>query len=208
MLVRKIIHWMLAIQKQVKNNQSDNSHQDYLMKLLQRLENNTIETSLSAINELERLAQDNPQFHWIIMDMLTNFVREKTANLPPEEVISDSLVDKRILIQSAMIVIGKRDVKQDPENEQIDLSYTDLRGLNLQGINLAHTNLYQVNLSQANLVGANLEGAILSAANLAGANLTNANLHRANLYLASLKDAILDDAILEGANLREAKFTI
>ncbi|BAZ83395.1 MAG: pentapeptide repeat-containing protein [Sphaerospermopsis kisseleviana] len=199
---------MLAIQKEVKNNQSDNSHQDYLMKLLQRLENNTIETSLSAINELERLAQDNPQFHWIIMDMLTNFVREKTANLPPEEVISDSLVDKRILIQSAMIVIGKRDVKQDPENEQIDLSYTDLRGLNLQGINLAHTNLYQVNLSQANLVGANLEGAILSAANLAGANLTNANLHRANLYLASLKDAILDDAILEGANLREAKFTI
>ncbi|WP_228020483.1 pentapeptide repeat-containing protein [Sphaerospermopsis sp. LEGE 08334] len=173
------------------------------MKLLQRLENNAIETSLSAINELELLAQENPQFHWIIMDMLTNFVRNKAANLPPEEVISDSLVDKRILIESAMIVIGKRDVKQDPENEQIDLSYTDLRGLNLQGINLAHTNLYQVNLSQANLVGANLEGAILT-----GANLTGANLHRANLYLASLKDAILSDAILEGANLREAKFTI
>lgn len=228
MLVRKIIHWMLVIQKQVNNNQGDKSHQDYLMKVLQRLENNAIETSLSAINELERLAQENPQFHWIIMDMLTNFVREKTANLPPEEVISDSLVDKRILIQSAMIVIGKRDVKQDPENEQIDLSYTDLRGLNLPGINLAQTNLYQVNLSQANLAGANLEGAILSAANLtranlnftnlsgailsaanlAGANLTGANLHRANLYLASLKDAILSDAILEGANLRAAKFTI
>jgi hypothetical protein len=25
-----------------------------------------------------------------------------------------------------MIVIGKRDVKKDPENEQIDLSYIDL----------------------------------------------------------------------------------
>ncbi|MFM2060799.1 MAG: hypothetical protein RLZZ507_469 [Cyanobacteriota bacterium] len=226
MLVRKIIHWMLAIQENVKNNQGDKSNRDYLMKVLQRLDNNSIETSLSAIHDLEHLVEDNPQYHWIIMDMLTNFVRKKAANSYPEEAMSNSSVNTRKVIQAAISVIGRRDTKKDPENEQIDLSYTDLSRLNLQGANLEQTNLYQANLSQANLAGANLSGAILSAANLtganlnfanlsgailsaanlAGANLTGAKLHRANLYLASLEDAILNDANLDGANLREAKF--
>ncbi|MBD2295710.1 pentapeptide repeat-containing protein [Anabaena sphaerica FACHB-251] len=217
---------MLAIQNKLKNNKGDNSNQDYLMKVLQRLENNPIETSLAAINDLERLAEVNPQYHWIIMDMLTNFVRNKAANLCPEEVMSNTSVNTRSLIQAAITVIGRRDTKKDPENEQIDLSYTDLRGLNLQGANLEQTNLYQANLSQANLADANLSGAILSAANLSGANLSaadlsgailsaanlrgadlsGAKLHRVNLYLASLEDANLSDAILDGANLREVNF--
>jgi uncharacterized protein YjbI with pentapeptide repeats len=222
----KIIPWMLLSTKNFKNNQINNSHKQQLMKFINQLDNNSIETSLSAIHDLEQLAKVNPQYHWLIMDMLTNFVRNESANLSPNRAINNS-IHTRKLVQAAMTVIINRDPKKDPENEQIDLSYTDLRGLNLQGANLAQTNLYQANLSQTNLAGANLSGAILSAANLTGANLnfanltgtilsaanlasanlTAANLHRANLYLASLKDAILHDAILEGANLREAKFT-
>ncbi|MEA5576419.1 pentapeptide repeat-containing protein [Anabaena sp. UHCC 0451] len=226
MSFRKIIHWMLLISGNIKNNQNNNFYQDYLMKVLQQLDHNSIETSLSAINDLERLAEMNPQYHWIIMDMLTNFLRNKAVNLSTEEVINNSSLNTRTVIQAAINVIAKRDTKKDPENEQIDLSYTDLRGVNLEGANLEQTNLYQANLTGANLNSANLSGAILSAANLTGANLNSANLsgailsaanlssanlsganlHRANLYLASLEDAILNDAILDGANLREVKF--
>ena len=130
-------------------------------------------------------------------------------------------------IQVALTVIGRRNAQKDPENEQLDLSHTDLRGANLNDANLELTNLYQVNLSGANLAGANFSGAILSAANLSDANLAGANfsgailsaanlsdanlagakLCRANLYLANLHGANLRDAMLEGANLRYAKLS-
>ncbi|MBD2420410.1 pentapeptide repeat-containing protein [Anabaena cylindrica FACHB-243] len=217
---------MLEINENLKHDRHNKHYQDYLMKVVAQLENNSIATSLDAINDLEHLAGVNPQYHWIIMDMLTNFVRNKAASISPEEVTNNSAENARKVIQAAITVIGRRDTKYDPENEQIDLSYTDLRGVNLQGANLEQTNLYQANLSEANLAGANLEGAILSAANLSGANLnfanlsqailsaanlrganlSSANLHRANLYLASLQDAILNDAILDEANLREVQF--
>lgn len=221
----KIIRWILEIQEKIKHNLDNNSYQFYLMKVIKRLENHPIETSLSAIKDLEHLLEVNPQYHWIIMDMLTKFVRNTTANLSSQEITGNSSANTRAVIQAAMTIIVNRDTNKDPENEQIDLSYTDLRGINLQNANLEKSNLYRANLSQANLSGANLEGAILSAANLSGANLnfvnlsgailsaanlsganlSGANLHRANLYLASLQDANLNNAILEGANLREAK---
>ncbi|MEA5553960.1 pentapeptide repeat-containing protein [Anabaena cylindrica UHCC 0172] len=222
----KIIRWMLVINEKLNHDQHNKNHQHYLMKVVNRLKNNSMAISLDAINDLEHLAEVNPQYHWIIMDMLTNFVRNKAASLSPEEVTNNSAENTKQVIQAAITVIGRRDTKYDPEDEQIDLSYTDLRGVNLQGANLEQTNLYQANLSEANLAGANLEGAILSAANLSGANLnfanlsqailsaanlrganlSGANLHRANLYLASLQDAILNDVIMDEANLREAQF--
>ncbi|WP_071189914.1 pentapeptide repeat-containing protein [Trichormus sp. NMC-1] len=224
---KKIILWMLEIRERLKHTQQNNSYQQYLMNVIPRLENNSIETSLSAINDLEHLAKIQPQYHWVIMDMLTHFVRNKSPILSPEELMINSSTNIQEVIQAAITVIGRRDITKDPENEQIDLSYANLIGVNLSGANLAQTNLYQANLSNANLAGVNLEGAILcaanltganlnlanlsgailSAANLSGANLSGANLHRANLYLASLQNAILNDTMLDGANLRETKFS-
>lgn len=226
MLAPKIIPWMVGIKPKFPNYQNNKHHKNHFMKSIQRLNNHSIETSLSAINDLENLVKVNPQYHWITMDMLTNFIRNQTTNLSRESVTNNSSINTRKLIQAAMTVIVNRDTAKDPENEQIDLSYTDLRELNLQYANLKQTNLYRANLSQTNLIGANLAGtilsaanlnsaklnsanlagAILSAANLNNANLSSANLHRANLYLASLENTILNDAILDGANLRETKF--
>lgn len=211
--VKKIGLWMLEIQERY-------SYQHYFMNAIPRLEDNSIETSLSAIHDLEHLAKMRPQYHWIVMDILANFVKNKVP--------INSSTNLQPVIQAAITVIGMRDVTKDPENEQIDLSYTNLSGLNLYGVNLAQSNLYKTNLSNANLATVNLEGAILSAANLSGANLNfanlsgailsaanlsganlnYANLHRANLYLANLQNAILDNTILDGANLRETKFSV
>ncbi|MFN6460410.1 MAG: pentapeptide repeat-containing protein [Nostoc sp. DedVER02] len=194
---------------------------------IEQLGNNTIKTSLTVINDLEQIAQNHPQYHWIIMNILSNFLREKTLYLSQEEVTTNLSVKVRADIQAALTVIARRDVNKDPENEQLDLSHIDMRGVNLNGANLQQINLYQANLTganltEANLAGsilsaanleganlylANLEGAILSAANLKGANLTGANLHYASLYLANLHGAILNDAILDRANLREVKLS-
>ncbi|MEH2272201.1 MAG: pentapeptide repeat-containing protein [Nostoc sp.] len=222
----KIFLWIHAFQEQVKNTQYQLPKQR-LKIASEQLRNNTIETSLAIINDLEQIAHNYPHYHWIIIDILSIFVRENAAYMPQEEVRSNLSTKVRVDIQAALTVIARRDANKDPENEQLDLSFTDMRGANLNGANLEQTNLYQANLAGANLREANLAGAILSAANLEGANLylanlegailsvanlkranlTKANLHCASLYLATLHGAILNDAILDGANLRETKFS-
>jgi Pentapeptide repeats (8 copies) len=218
----KILWWIPTFQKKVKKTQHQ-SPKEILNIASQQLGKKPIETSLSVINDLEKIAHNYPQYHWIIMNILTTFVRENSSS---EKVTSHLSTKIRLDIQAALTVIARRDVNQDPENEQLDLSHTDMRGANLHGANLEKTNLYQANLAGANLREANLAGAILSAANLEGANLylanlegaivsvanleranlSKANLHRASLYLARLHGAIINDAILDGANLRETKF--
>ncbi|MFK0735501.1 MAG: pentapeptide repeat-containing protein [Gloeotrichia echinulata IR180] len=186
-----------------------------------------LETSLTAIDDLEQIALEYPQFHWIIMDNLTMFVRNHAPYQPQTELKPNTSLGICQDIQAALTVIARRDINQDPENEQLDLSHTDMSGVNLSGANLEKANLYQSNLSGAELCGANLSGVILTAANLKGANLSGANLHgtilsaanlsdanlsdanlyQANLYLATLYGAILDNTIFSGANLRESKFS-
>ncbi|MEH2420741.1 MAG: pentapeptide repeat-containing protein [Nostoc sp.] len=215
-----------AFQERVNQTQYQSPKQR-LRIAIEQLGNKTIETNLAVINDLEQIAHNYPQYHWIIMDMLTIFVRENALYMPQEEITSNFRAKIRADIQAALTVIARRDVNKDPENEQLDLSHTDMRGANLNGANLKQTNLYQANLAGANLREANLAGAILSAANLEGANLylanlegtilsaanleranlSGANLHRATLYLAALHGAVLNDATLDGANLRQAKFS-
>ncbi|MEH2250097.1 MAG: pentapeptide repeat-containing protein [Nostoc sp.] len=222
----KIYLRMHTFQEKVNQTQHQSPKQR-LRIAIEQLGNKTIETNLAVINDLEQIAHNHPQYHWIIMDMLTTFVRENAFYMPQEEVTSNFRAKIRADIQAALTVIARRDVNKDPENEQLDLSHTDMRGANLNGANLKQTNLYQANLAGANLREANLAGAILSAANLEGANLylanlegtilsaanleranlSGANLHRATLYLAALHGAVLNDATFDGANLRQAKFS-
>ncbi|MFS0513841.1 pentapeptide repeat-containing protein [Nostoc sp. UIC 10607] len=224
--VSKIYLKIQDFQKKV-NKIPNYSPKQRLRIAIEQLGDNTRETNLAVINDLERIAHDFPQYHWIIIEILTNFVRENAPYIPQAEITSNLPTKVCVDIQAALTVIARRDINKDPENEQLDLSHTDMRGANLNRANLEQTNLYQTNLSganltEANLAGAilsaanleganlylaNLEGAILSAANLKGANLKGANLHCASLYLAGLHGAVLNDAILDGANLREAKFS-
>jgi Pentapeptide repeats (8 copies) len=224
-LLSKIFLKIVVAQDKIINTQHRSSKQR-LKIAIEQLENNSIETSLVVIPDLQQIAQDYPQYHWLIMDTLTTFVRVNSPYML-QGIMSNPSAKVSTDIQVALTVIASRDVKKDPKDEQLNLSHTDMRGANLNGANLQQTNLYLSNLSEANLSGANLEGAILSAANLEGANLSGANLegailsaanleganlsranlNRANLYLARLHRANLDDAILNGANLREAKFS-
>ena len=181
--------------RKVNQNQHQ-SPKESLRIAIEELGNNTIETSLAVINDLEQIAQNNAQYHWIIMSILTTFIRENSPYMPQDKLTSNLSTKLRVDIQAALTVIARRDVNKDPENEQLDLSHTDIRGANLNRANLEQTNLYQANLAGANLTEANLAGAILSAANLEGTNL----------YLANLEGAILSAASLKGANLEISSF--
>ncbi len=196
--------WVIFTQKTIKNPQNRSPTQRF-QTAINNIDNSNIETRLAAINDLEQIAQSDLRLHWKIMEILTNFVRNhaphrtQTGNHPH---LSSNV---RMDIQAALTVIGRRDVKKDPENKQLDLSYTNMTGVNLCEASLEKTNLYQANLSGAYLRGANLSGAILSAANLSSANLSGANLEKAILSAANLQAADLSGANLHQANLYLAK---
>lgn len=154
-----------------------------------------IETSLDVIYDLEQIANNDPQQHWEIMEMLTIFVRNNSAYTPQEKSKSNFKTKIPTDIQAALTVIARRDVKKDPPNQILDLSNTDMRGVNFNGVNLARANLYQVNLAGANLKSANLSGIIMSTANLSEANLSGANLAGAILNAANLSRANLSQAL-------------
>lgn len=215
-------------EKILNRQQTNNYRQTYvtnqrLKAVIENLQHQTIETRLNAIYQLEQICGNYPQYHWFIMEVICNFIHNFAANISSSQ--SDN--SSTLIIQAALDVIAKRNIRHDPENEQLDLSNIDMRGVNVRQGNLEGANLYRVNLSGANLseanlcgtiltaadlsganlTGVNLSDSILSAANLTGANLTGANLTGANLYLASLSEVILHETRLDGANLREVKFT-
>ncbi|MBD2340131.1 pentapeptide repeat-containing protein [Calothrix sp. FACHB-156] len=218
----------LAISNSQQKNSTipDISNKEILRIVIEKLELENLEISLAVFDDLAKIAQAEPKVHWQIMKALTNFVRNNVPNQSQAEIQGNTLTI-RADIQAALTVIAHRNAKQDLENEQLDLSHTNISGAKLTEANLAQTNLYQTNLSGAdlcsanlqgailsaanlsgaNLSGANLKEAILSAANLSGANLSGANLQRANLYLAKLDGAILNDAITTGANFRDTEFS-
>ncbi|WP_244329352.1 pentapeptide repeat-containing protein [Tolypothrix sp. PCC 7910] len=219
----------MAISNSQQKNSTipDISNKKVLRIVIENLKQENLEISLAVFDDLAKIAQTEPKLHWQIMKALTNFVRNNASALPQAEIKGSNLLTVRADIQAALTVIASRNSKQDLENEQLDLSHTNISGAKLAEANLAQTNFYQTNLSGADLCRANLQGAILSAANLSGANLSGANLkeailsaatlsganlsganlQRANLYLAKLDGAILNDAITTGANFRDTKFS-
>jgi hypothetical protein len=157
-----------------------------------------IEIRLGAIYALERIAIDSPRDHWIIMEILTAYVRH---NVPANR--SQPYIDgekPRTDIQAILTVLGRRrrDAHREPagRTRYIDLMRTRLCGARLVDAALDGADLEQTMLQGAVLWGAKLQGAALMEADLRGAILLQANLRNAFFRDARLEEADLDHADL------------
>ncbi|WP_024802674.1 pentapeptide repeat-containing protein [Nocardia sp. BMG51109] len=160
---------------------------DRFHKAVEHLTVDKLEARLSALYLLERLAKDSPVDHPTIYSILASFVHTQSP------VWHCRLVGRpgdrgrlEFDVQTAITVIGRRDVTRDAPGTDIDLSDTclfgaRLRGADLRGVDLSGTNLTGADLSHANLTGATLERANLSDTRLDDTDLTGANLLEANL---------------------------
>ena len=163
-------------------------------KATEQLASDKLPARLGAIYALENIAREHEEYHWIVVEVLSVFIRDKKEG---EIVISDeSKIEKQILMylkkyateysseisldaQIALTVIGRRDVERD-ENRIIDLSRANLR------------NAYTDNL--ANFTNANFSKADMRDSTLGG-NFSNANFERVRL----------DKATLDGGTFCKAK---
>ncbi|BCL37589.1 pentapeptide repeat-containing protein [Nostoc sp. MS1] len=201
-----------------------------LMTAITQLGHEKIETRTGAIYVLEKVAQDFPQEHWTVMEILTAFVRE---NAPAREVEvleeddsqptslnrykqaerqklqqylhqNEESAKIRSDVQVALTVIGRRNYLQDEDNKRIDLRNVNLRRVELLGANLQKADLRGCDLRGADLRGCDFSGANLDSVKLAGAILFEAIFLKANLQGADIQGANLNRADLSGANLRGA----
>jgi uncharacterized protein YjbI with pentapeptide repeats len=178
-----------------------------------------MEIRIGGIYELEHLAQAAPSEHWLTIEVLTAFVRERSQTLPAREpsimgpisplVSGTRRQSSRIPtdVQSVMTVLSRRDVSKDRSDRVIELRASNLRDADLNGIELPGADLWKVNLREAQLWQAKLAGTSLGRANLIEASLWQADLAGAYLWRANLEGANLSEANLARANLEGSNLT-
>lgn len=204
---------MIAIEKNIQIT-NEVRIADRFSRAVEELGTHKLEIQLAGIFMLEKIASESQMDHWIIMEILTAYVRE---NLPfnPEAVDlndhqkniengDDSFKQKRLAtnIQAILSVIGRRKWLNEEveQNHFLNLRKTNLKYADLRNAWLIGANFRGTNLERANLMGANLAGAFLAESNLKNANLLNANLEEADLRKANFEGVKLTGVNFQGAN--------
>jgi hypothetical protein len=183
---------------------------DRFTKATDQLGSDKLDIRLGGIYSMERIARDSKNDQGPVMEVLTAFVRDHVPTTPTSTASTGTTSTAGVRpavptdVQAVLTVVGRRNVLNDPDGYQPDLSGADLSGANLIGAYLGGANLSGAYLRFAVLLGANLRFADLGGANLGGANLSGANLGGANLGGANLGGAYLSDANLSDANLSGA----
>ena len=197
-------------------------------KAMEQLGSDKLEVRLVGIYSLERIARAFEKDHWLIMEVLTAYVRKhapwREDKGAPKDLSSDkdqpplgksSPPKPHADIQAILTVIGRRSsTYAQKEMQTLDLRGTDLRGADLRiallqwadlrGASLEGADLVEASLERADLRGARLQEAWLWKASLEQADLRGARLEKAWLMEANLDRANLYLTHLEGANLQKA----
>jgi Pentapeptide repeats (8 copies) len=174
-------------------------------KAIDQLGSDKTEICIGGIYALERIANDSERDHWVVMEVLSSFIRERSyldKNHGNQKTISRE-------VQAALTVIKRRDISKDSKQGTLDLSSTYLKGANLRGesfrvLMTRKENFIKSNLRGINFTGSNLEGADFTGANLSDACFVKASLNRTKFMNANLSKADFTDALIKEANFRDA----
>ncbi|MFE4540843.1 pentapeptide repeat-containing protein [Streptomyces scopuliridis] len=168
---------------------------------------------LGGIYALERITLESPKDQGIIMNVLAGFLREnsKAPKMPSRGSSSLRTPEARTAmpqsphtvptdIEAAALVLGRRNVANDPPGFELNLTSVDLRGAQLEG----------VNFSKAWVMGADFSGARLTGANFSHAKLKPGEVDELTDWTSrgsvNFKGAVLDEVNFSGSLLRGAIF--
>ena len=205
---------MIAIEKNIQIT-NEVRIADRFSHAVEQLGTYKLEIQLGGIFTLEKLALESEKDHWIIMEILTAYVRENSP-FNGDALNSDDQQNHNIAnggdafkqnrlatnIQTILSVIGRRKWLNEEveQNHFLNLRKTNLKYADLRNAWLIGANFRGTNLERANLMGANLAGAFLAESNLKNANLLNANLEEADLRKANFEGVKLTGVNFQGAN--------
>lgn len=193
--------WRSFIAQQQAKIQADNHLAETYTKAIDQIGHTTETIQLGGLYALEKIAISNQKYHRQIIEVLCSFIRLHASIHQPE---MDKHENPAIIVQTALTIIGRRNIAFDkpPEKQNhvtIDLSESHLERANLSDANFQGANFVETNLEEANMQGTNFQSA-----NFILACLNKSNLGEANLQETSLMEASLKGAKLEYANLQNA----
>jgi pentapeptide repeat protein len=165
---------------------------DVLARLAIALRSPDLDERMTALAELNRLAQNRPSTTPAIVELLSGFVRDRTmkagdsrcADSEPARDVDDAL--------------GVLRLRWAPDDGVV---------VDLHGTCLAHADLRTLPARGGTFAGANLTGANLKSADLARADLHDANLSGASLVKTSLAGTKFFGARFADTDLARARFT-
>lgn len=153
---------------------------DRFAKSVEQLGSKEPDVRIGAIYSLERIAKDSPKDHWTIMEVLMAFVRNKSPLTKDwKQNSKQKLTDVPTDVQSALTVIGRREVKHDPDRKWLSFAKADLSNAYFGFAQLFLTDFDKGNLEGADFREANLENAFFDDARVSGADFRDANLNHA-----------------------------
>lgn len=195
-------------------------------KAVEQLARGNSTVNLGGVYALERIARDSKKDYWTIMEVLTEYIRDKATckedewhNLPDVEKGRMEVVDREAVDPEDPTPVERDEMRRIPVEEkkpnpistvvQAILTVLGRRRLDYEKgeercLNLEKTNLPKAKLNGAKLNRLNLSNAHIDWANLQGVYLEEANLDHIHMVRSNLKNAHLKNASLISAHLEEA----
>jgi hypothetical protein len=160
---------------------------DVLARLAIALRSPDLDKRVSALAELDQLAQNRPSTTPAIVTLLSGFVRDRTMKA------GDSRCAASEPAEDVDAALGVLRLRSSPDDGVV---------VDLHGTCLAHADLRMLSAPGGTFAGANLTGA-----NMKSADLTNADLHDANLSGTSLVNTNLAGTKFFGARFADTDLT-
>jgi len=196
------IFWNIALSRRQLAASQEQNITDRFSKAVEQLGHEKASVRIGGIYALARIAHDSSRDHWMIMEVLTAFVRDRRGLGGAGFSTQSKKFDKDI--QSATSVIGRRNISQDPGDAMLYLNYNDLRGIVFSETDYSHAQFHGSDLREANFNRCKLQNARFWKSNLAESRFRNADLSNADLVEADFRGADLQECTLQGADLRLA----
>jgi len=169
-------------------------------KATEQLASDKLPVRLGAIYSLENIGKEHDEYHWIVIQILSDFIREKKDD---KNTVQDKL-DKPLII-----IIPNQTKEQNEENkddlDEFAISYTSKISLDAQtALTVIGKRNVSRDLGKINLSGANLKGAFLDdKADFSEANFSKSDLSHSFMH-GNFKKAIFNEAFIYSANFSKA----
>lgn len=119
------IFWNIVIARRQMVITQEQIITDRFSKAVEQLGSEQLAVRAGAIYSLERIAKDSIRDHWTVMEVLSFFIQDRCPLQNGDEISqkNDAFKD----VQAAVIVLGRRNLSQDPKVNNLDLRYIELR---------------------------------------------------------------------------------
>jgi uncharacterized protein YjbI with pentapeptide repeats len=174
-------------------------------RYVSELASSKLSVRMAGIYSIEQVADTSPEYHWISMQVLSSFVRQKS---PLGHTCKERAGTGEHLctdVQTALQVIGRRKLALDPANQGINVSLVSVHGLHLEG---AHLNVpishKAIKNSSPNPLSV-FSNSDLSQSDIVYSDLSAVDFSKDNLSRATLQCDTLTNAMFTGATMNGIK---